>query len=108
MFCVIYRFKLKPDQEEIYKKCWSLITDYFIKYRGAIGSSLHKGDDNLWIAYSRWPDQETRDASWSDESKANQSFPDDVLNAIETMQGFKNKNFEQFEEITMQLVMDKL
>ncbi len=103
MFCLIYRFKLKPHQEEIYKKCWNLITEYFIKHRGAMGAALHKGDDNLWIAYSRWPDQATCDASWPGENDADQSLPDEVLNAIETMQGFKKENndFEQFYEIAI-------
>jgi hypothetical protein len=106
----MYRFKLKPHQEEIYKKCWDLITNYFIQHRGAIGSSLHKNEDHLWIAYSRWPDRTTRDASWPSENEADPSLPEDVFNAIETMQRFKkeNEDLEQFDEITMQLVMDKL
>lgn len=110
MFCVIYRFILKPQQEDIYKKCWNLITDYFIQHRGAIGSSLHKSNDNLWIAYSRWPNQQARDASWPGDDKANQELPENIVNAIKIMQKIKNENkhLEQYDEITMQLVEDKI
>jgi len=55
IFPVLYRFYLQPHQEELYKECWDKLTGYFIKERGAIGSCLHKTDNGLWIAYSRWP-----------------------------------------------------
>ena len=54
MFAVIYRFKLKPHQESIYKECWDKIVKYFVESRGAIGSCLHKGEDGLWVVYLRW------------------------------------------------------
>ena len=110
MFCVIYRFKLKPHQEASYQKCWDIITDYFIKHRGSLGSCLHKSEDNLWIAYSRWPDKPMRDASWPGDDAPNQALPDEVVKAIEIMQGFKKENADlaQYDEITMDMVMDKL
>ena len=110
MFCVIYRFKLQPHQEETYKKCWDIITDYFIQHCGSLGSCLHKSEDNLWVAYSRWPDKTTRDASWPGDDKPNQKLPEVVIEAIETMQDLKNdnSNLEQYDEIVMDIVMDKL
>jgi hypothetical protein len=62
MFAVIYKFKLKADQEELYQYHWHKIAKFFISHCGAIGSCLHKGDGGLWIAYSRWSDKGTRDA----------------------------------------------
>lgn len=50
MFAVIYRFKLKPDQEERYQQYWRIVAQYFIEQRGALGSCLHKGNDGLWVA----------------------------------------------------------
>ena len=38
MFAVIYKFKLKPSQEELYQLHWQKIASYFIESRGAIGS----------------------------------------------------------------------
>lgn len=110
MFCVLYRFKLKPHQEVSYKKCWNVVTDYFIRHRGALGSCLHQTEDNLWIAYSRWPDKATRDASWPADGKIDNKFPSDVVDAIKLMQSFRaeNKTLEQYDEIAMTLVMDKL
>ncbi len=110
MFCVIYRFKLKPHQEALYMRCWDIITDYFIKHRGSLGSSLHKSEEQLWVAYSRWPDKATRDASWPGDGIVNQDLPGAVVDAIETMQRFKHENvdLEQYDDITMHLVTDKI
>jgi heme-degrading monooxygenase HmoA len=110
MFVVIYRFTLQAHQEKIYQQCWDKLTNYFIKQRGAIGSCLHKGDNGLWIAYSRWPDKATRDASWNDAETTRQQFPEAVQNAIETMQKIKMENvdLEQYEEICCEVINDKL
>lgn len=110
MFCVIYQFKLQLNQVEKYKRCWNIITDYFIEQRGALGSSLHESSNNLWIAYSRWPDKKTRDASWPCDNKSDETLPKVVNNALLTIQMIYKDNIEleQYDEITMQLVSDKL
>ncbi len=91
MFAVIYRFKLQPHQELCYQKCWNNIASYFKAYRGAIGSCLHKGNDNLWVAYSRWPDKETRDNSWPGEDTPSYELPTTVREAIQKMQTIREK-----------------
>ncbi|MCH9643843.1 MAG: hypothetical protein K0U29_08900 [Gammaproteobacteria bacterium] len=110
MFAVIYRFKLKSHQENAYKEYWDIITDYFIKHRGAIGSCLHKGENDLWVAYSRWPDKITRDASWSSDDASNNEFPEEVCEAISKMQMIKkeNEDLDQYDEICLDIVNDKL
>lgn len=110
MFAVIYRFKLKPGQESEYVEYWNRIASYFIKKRGAIGSCLHKGDDNLWIAYSRWPNKAVRDASWPGDDVPNEELPLDIREAIQQMQLLKEENsdLEQFDEICMDVIEDKL
>lgn len=108
MFAVIYRFKLKPHQETIYKECWSKIVRYFIEKRGAIGSCLHKGKDDLWVAYSRWPDKATRDASWPGDNDApNHELSNEIREIIQQMQAIKkeNQDLEQYEEICLDVVM---
>ena len=110
MFAVIYRFYLQPHQEELYKTCWNTIASYFIKERGAIGSCLHKTDDGFWLAYSRWPDKQTRDDSWPGDDAPSDVLPDAIRATIKVMQGFKEENtdLEKFDEICMDVVEDKL
>lgn len=110
MFAVIYRFILQPHQEKTYQSSWHKIANYFIEKRGALGSCLHKGADGLWVAYSRWPNKATRDASWPGENAPNEELPADICEAILNMQKIKsdNDNLEQFDEICLEVVADKL
>ena len=110
MFAVIYRFKLKPHQESIYKECWDKIVKYFMESRGAIGSCLHKGTDGLWVAYSRWPDKATRDASWPSDNAPSNELPNEIRAVILKMQAIKeeNQDLEQYEEICLDVIKDKL
>lgn len=63
MFAVIYRAYMKPGLEMEYQQAWRKVATYFVEHRGALGSCLHQAEDGMWLAYSRWPDQATRDAS---------------------------------------------
>lgn len=110
MFAVIYRFKLKPHQEAVYKSCWNTLAKYFIEKRGAIGSCLHKGDDGLWVAYSRWPTRAIRDASWPGEDSPSEELPQFIQEVIQEIQCIKkeNEDFEQYDEICLDVVSDKL
>jgi hypothetical protein len=110
MIAVIYRFHLKPEQVTDYQKHWNCVTDYFISHRGAIGSVLHQGEDNLWVAYSRWPDLKTRDAAWPGEKAANDTFPETVKQAISAMQALKTENADlpHYDEICLEVDIDKL
>lgn len=111
MFAVIYKFKLKPSQEKQYQEHWHKIAEFFIKNRGAIGSCLHKGEDNLWIAYSRWPDKATRDASWPGDESPNNNLPEDICNSIQVMQTINKENSsmdKDYEEFCLTIVDDLL
>ncbi len=66
MFAVIYQSYVKPDKELEYLRLWNKIASYFIEQRGAIGCCLHRTTDGIWLAYSRWPDKATREATWKD------------------------------------------
>ncbi|MDO8953637.1 MAG: hypothetical protein Q7V63_02160 [Gammaproteobacteria bacterium] len=109
-FAIIYRFKLKPHQEEAYQKNWHVIATYFIENCGAIGSCLHKGAGGLWLAYSRWPDKTTRDASWPGDNVSNDALPAEIREAIRQMQALKQENsdLEQYDEICLEVVEDLL
>jgi hypothetical protein len=82
MFASIYQGYLKPGTEKEYQRLWKIIATYFIERRGALGSCLHRNSDGLWVAYSRWPDKATRDASWPGENAPSDELPDEVRQAI--------------------------
>ncbi len=82
MFAVIYQGYIKVGRESDYQTAWNQVARYFIEKRGAIGSCLHRTPDGLWLAYSRWPDKKTRDASWSDDTKSSNEMPKEIHAAI--------------------------
>lgn len=102
MFAVIYKSKIRKDKEALFVQTWKVIAQHFIKHRGALGSSLHKTDDDFWIAYSRWPTRAMRDASWGDNKEV---LPDEIITAIEQL---KECQEEQHPEICMEVVSDLL
>jgi len=82
MFAVIYQSYLKPGREADYQKAWHQVASYFVEKRGAIGSCLHRTEDGRWLAYSRWPDKSTRDASWPGENAPSNELPSEIRQAI--------------------------
>lgn len=103
MFTVIYRSYVIPGREEEYKKLWHQIANYFVNQRGAIGSMLNYSDDGYFLAYSRWPDRATRDASWPGEKDASKALPLEIQNAIKHIKLCADQD-RPFEEITMTLI----
>jgi heme-degrading monooxygenase HmoA len=59
-FVVIYRWKVKPGMEAQYQRGWAQVTLHLKAARGALGSRLHKMDDDTWVAYAQWPSR----AAW--------------------------------------------
>lgn len=82
MFAVIYRGYLKPGAEAVYQEAWHVVASYFVEHCGALGSVLHKTDDNLWVAYSRWPSKAVRDAAWPGANATNQTLPMNIATSI--------------------------
>jgi hypothetical protein len=107
MFAVIYRGYVKPEHETIYQQHWHTVADYFVKYRGALGSCLHKTAEGYWLAYSRWPDKATRDASWPGENAPASELPDTVKQAIIGIQQCVEAE-PKFPEICMEVKNDLL
>lgn len=102
MFAVIYRFYIKPGREEEYQTYWNQVANYFIQHRGSIGSSLHKTEEGMWLAYSRWPDKATRDASWSSDNEID-DLPVMIKDAIVKMKDCGDQE-RKFPEICMEVV----
>ena len=102
MFAVIYRGYVKTEKEADFRKSWNVVATFFVEERGALGSSLHRSEGEMWVAYSRWPDRATRDASWpKDEEEVNASFPTHVKEAVEVLRNC-------FEEKEPQICMELL
>lgn len=107
MFAVIYRSYIKPELEIEYQRLWKQIANYFIKYRGAIGSCLHKTEEGIWLAYSRWPDKATRDASWPGDNAPSDDLPDALKEAVIRIKECGDPN-RKLPEICMEIVDDLL
>lgn len=106
-FAVIYRGYLKPGREGDYQNAWQSVAQYFIKYRGAIGSCLHRTSNGMWIAYSRWPDQKTRDASWPGENAPSNELPQEIREAVMVIQECLDPD-RKLPDICMEVVNDLL
>jgi len=107
MFAVIYQAYIKTGREDEYQQCWHKVAEYFIKERGALGSCLHRADDGLWLAYSRWPDKATRDASWPGDNAPSEELPEDIRESIKIIQDCLDTT-KKFPEICMDVMNDLL
>lgn len=105
MFAVIYQCYIKSGREAEYREAWDVAARYFVERRGAIGSCLHQTPDGLWVAYSRWPDQKTRDASWPGENFPARELPSEIHRAILTIKDCLDR---KLPEICMEVVNDLL
>lgn len=90
-----------------YQQAWRIVAGYFLKSRGALGSCLHRGEGGLWLAYSRWPDKATRDASWPGENAPPSELPDDIKNAILSIKDCMDET-RKIPEICLEVVDDLL
>ena len=90
----MYQTYLKPDaSEEAYCKAWTTIASHFVQKCGALGSTLYKANDGRWIAISKWPSAEKRDAVWPKKGDPiNPSLPSDVQTAIATLKELFDPN----------------
>lgn len=107
MFAVIYQGYLKPGRENEYQEAWSKVAQYFIEYRGAIGSCLHKTSDGLWVAYSRWPNKKTRDNSWPGENAPSEELPPEIHNAVLTIKDCLDSD-RKIPDLCMEVINDRL
>ena len=108
MFAVIYQGYVMDGHEAEYKKLWHKVACYFMERRGAIGSCLHQAGDGLWLAYSRWPDRATRDASWpGDNAPSDDELPDDIKSSIAAIKSCLDQE-RKLPEICMEVKDDLL
>ncbi len=58
MFCVIYRFTVKPDREAQFRRHWLAVTRWYYRNAGSLGSRLHRADSGEHIGYAQWPSRQ--------------------------------------------------
>lgn len=104
MFAVIYRSYIKSLFEEDYQRHWKVVASYFVKERGALASALHKTEEGMWVAYSRWPNKAMRDAAWpSDKESINPELPLPIQEAIKGLKQCIDQE-QLLPEICMEVV----
>lgn len=96
MFCVIYRWRIKPELEEQFIENWSEITRILIKDFGGKGSRLHRGAGDLFYAYAQWNSDEER-------QKAFQNFPSNPFS-----EKMREAILESLPEIKLESIADFL
>jgi hypothetical protein len=107
MFAVLYQGYIKSGHEADYQKAWHLVASYFVAERGALGSCLHRTEDGKWLAYSRWPDKATRDASWPGENAPSDELPLEIRQAINMIKECIDQD-RKLPDICMDVVADLL
>ena len=80
---------------------------YFIEKRGAIGSCLHRTSDGMWLAYSRWPNKETQEASWPGEGAPSDELPPKIREAVLTIKDCLDPDLK-LPDIRMEVIEDLL
>ncbi len=105
MFAAIYRFYIRQGREKEYQKNWRKIASYFVAHKGALGSSLHRGEDGLWVAYSRWPSKAMRDAAWPGDKDPSMQLPHDIRQAIAAIKECSDHE-RKLPELCMEVVDD--
>lgn len=84
----IYRWRVKPGGEERFREGWRRITLEALEKHGGLGSRLHRGDGQEWLAYAVWPDTAARDryaAVGAEDKEAGEMMRSAVEHRYETM-----------------------
>ncbi len=74
MFCVLYKFTVKPGHEDLFRQHWLAVTQWYHEHAGSLGSRLHRANTDEYIGYAQWPSR----AVWEQQ----QDGVDSELNAL--------------------------
>ncbi|ETW95478.1 MAG: hypothetical protein ETSY1_30500 [Candidatus Entotheonella factor] len=69
MFCVLYKFTVKPNDEEPFRQHWLAVTKWYVHNSGSLGSRLHRANNGEYMGYAQWVSREQW-ASQRDKSDA--------------------------------------
>lgn len=96
MFIILYRWKIKFENEKKFIEGWTEVTDYFLKNCNSLGSRLHRGNDGIFYAYAQWKSAENREKAFAD------NF------SLEGSTKMKESIEESFEPIFLEPIVDFL
>jgi quinol monooxygenase YgiN len=54
MFCVLYKFTVKPGYADHFRHHWAAVTQWYYRNAGSLGSRLHRASTGEFIAYAQW------------------------------------------------------
>ncbi len=54
MFCVIYKFTVKPRHADQFRQHWLAVTQWYYRHAGSLGSRLHRANNSDYIGYAQW------------------------------------------------------
>jgi hypothetical protein len=55
MFCVLYKFTVKPGGDDPFRRHWLAVTQWYYRYAGSLGSRLHRASTGEYMGYAQWP-----------------------------------------------------
>lgn len=64
-FAVLYRRKIDPSYEDIFRERWRETTIQLREHHGALGSCLSRDEEGHFFAFARWPTEEHREMAFS-------------------------------------------
>lgn len=106
MYAVIFRTYIKPGRESEFRAAWNVTARYYIEQRGEIGACLHRTDDGMWVAYSRWPDKKPRRLLPGDGAPSS-ALPASIREAILTIKDCLDQD-KKLPDICMEVTDDRL
>lgn len=57
-FVILYRWEIRSSHADQFRDSWEQLTRLYSQLYGASGGRLHRGEGDLWVAYSEWPSRE--------------------------------------------------
>ncbi len=58
MFAVLYRWRVRPGQEENFRDAWHAATEAIYRHKGSLGSRLMQAQDGDFFALAQWPNRD--------------------------------------------------
>ncbi|MDT0497730.1 antibiotic biosynthesis monooxygenase [Algiphilus sp. W345] len=78
MYVAVYRWTVKPGQEEQFREAWRRGTRAITRIYGSFGSRLHRDEQGRFLGYAEWPDK----ASWQKAFDAKMVYDDPEARAM--------------------------
>ncbi len=64
-FAILYRWEVEPAHQAEFIRRWRLATEMLRDQHGALGSCLTRDRDGRFVAFARWPSEESRAAAFA-------------------------------------------